>query len=181
VAALGLAILTSSASAQTPGFNSDDWVGTLPNMHVGPQDVGRSGLDQGVSAFYIEGPWRLVLGAAMEAGGGYVSIHLLPNEEFRAVFHGDQFLSFDLDLFHRAGLRCGMRTESGSGVIALQVGDRVLRSRRRVGDLRIPVRRLNAVGILDSGVNLHAYDPIAGRSRTSMRTIGGRLYLFQVN
>ena len=180
-AVLGLAILTSSASAQIPGFSSDDWVGTLPNMHAGPQDVGRSSVDQGVSAFYIEGPWRQVLGAAMEAGGGYVSIELLPNEEFRAVFHGDQFLSFDLNLFYRTGLRCGMRTESGSGVVALEMGGRLLRSQPLVGDLGIPVRRLNAMGALDSGVVLHAYDPIDGYSRTSMRTIGGRLYLFQTN
>ncbi len=178
-AVLGLAFLTPSVSAQTPGFDSEDWVGTLPNMHAGPQDVGRSSLGQGVSTFYVEGPWRQVLGAAMEAGGGYVSLHSLPNEEFRAVFHGDQFLSFDLDLFHRTGLRCGMRTESGSGVVALEVGGRLLRSQPLEGDLGIPVRRLNAAGVLDGGVVLHAYDPFAGRSRTSMRTIGGRLYLFQ--
>jgi len=181
VAALGLAILTPSASAQTPGFSSDDWVGTLPNIHVGPKGGDRSSLGQGVSTFYIEGPWRQVLGAAMQAGGSYVSIHLLPNNEFRAVFHGDQFLSFDLELFQRTGLRCGMRTESGAGVVALEVGGRLLRSQQLVGDLGLPVRRLNAAGLLNGGVVLHAYDPIAGRSRTSMRTIAGRLYLFQTS
>lgn len=180
-AVLGLAILAPSASAQTPGFDSDEWVGTLPNMHVGPQDIGRSGVDQGVSTFYIEGPWRKVLGAAMRAGGNYVSIHVLPNEEFRAVFHGDQFLSFDLGLFQGSGLRCGMRTESGAGVVALSVGGRLLRSQPLVGDLGIPMARLNSSGVLDHGVVLHAYDPIAGRSRTSMRAIGGRLYLFQTS
>ena len=181
-AALGLVLLTSSVSAQTPGFDSeDDWVGTLPNMHVGPDDVGRSGIGQGVSTFYIEGPWRQVLDAAMRAGGNYVSIEVLSDDEFRAVFHGDQFLAFDLEVFEDGGIRCGMRTESGAGVVALQVGGRLLRSQPLTGDLRIPVKRLNNVGVLDGGVVLHAYDPLAGRSRTSMRTIGGRLYLFQTS
>ena len=182
LAALGLVALMSSASAQMPGFDSeDDWVGTLPNIHVGPQDVGRSGVNQGVSTFYIEGPWRQVLDAAMQAGGSYVSIEVLSNEEFRAVFHGDQFLAFDLELFEESNIRCGMRTESGAGVVALQVGGRLLRSQSLTGDLRIPVKRLYNVGVLDGGVVLHAYDPFAGRSRTSMRTIGGRLYLFQTS
>ncbi len=181
-AALGLVLSISSASAQTPGFDSEnDWVGTLPNMHVGPDDVGRSSVGQGVSTFYIEGPWRQVLDAAMRAGGSYVSIEVLPNDEFRAVFHGDQFLAFDLALFEEGGIRCGMRTESGVGVVALQVGGRVLRSQPLTGDLRLPIKRLNNVGVLDSGVVLHAFDPLAGRSRTSMRTIGGRLYLFQTS
>jgi len=182
LAAFGLIFLASSASAQMPGFDSeDDWVGTLPNMHAGPQDVGRSDIGQGVSTFYIEGPWRQVLAAAMEAGGNYVSIEALPHEEFRAVFHGDQFLAFDLGLFERSNIRCGMRTGSGAGVVALQVGGRLMRSQPLMGDLRIPIERLNNVGLLDGGVVLHAYDPIAGRSRTSMRTIGGRLYLFQTS
>ena len=164
-----------------PNFSSDEWVGTLPNMHVGPQDVGRSRVEEGVATFYIEGPWRQVLEAAIGASGGHVSLESLPNEEMRAVFHGEQFLSFDLALFHRADLRCGMRTESGAGVIALDIGGRLLRSRPRVGDLRIPVRRLDAVGVLDSGTILHAYDPFAGHSRTVMRAIGGRLYLIQTS
>jgi hypothetical protein len=180
--ALGLVFLMSSASAQMPGFGSeDDWVGTLPNIHVDPEDAGRSGIGQGVSTFYIEGPWRQILGAAMQAGGNYVSIEVLPNEEFRAVFHGDQFLAFDLELFEESNIRCGMRTESGAGLVALQVGGRLLRSQPLTGDLRIPVKRLNDVGALDGGVVLHAYDPLAGRSRTSVRTIGGRLYLFQTS
>ena len=182
LAALGLVALMSSASAQMPGFDSeDDWVGTLPNIHVGPQDVGRSGVNQGVSTFYIEGPWRQVLDAAMQAGGSYVSIEVISNEDFRAVFHGDQFLAFDLELFEEGDIRCGMRTESGSGLVALQVGGRLLRSQPLTGDLRLPIKRLNNVGVLDSGVVLHALDPLAGRSRTSMRAIGGRLYLFQTS
>ena len=182
LAALGLTLLASSASAQMPGFDSeDDWVGTLPNMHAGPQDVGRSSVGQGVSAFYIEGPWRQVLGAAMEAGGSYVSLEALPNEEFRAVFHGDQFLSFDLEFFERSNLRCGMRTESGVGMVALQVDGRLMRSQPLSGDLRIPIERLDNVGVLDHGVVLHAFDPLAGRSRVSMRSIGSRLYLFQTS
>ena len=179
---LALVALTSLASAQMPGFSSDDdWVGTLPSIHVGPEDAQRTGVDQGVSAFYIEGPWRQVLDAAMRAGGGYVSVEVISNEEFRAVFHGDHFLAFDLEHFEENDIRCGMRTETGAGVVALQVGHRLVRSQQLSSDLRIPVKRLNRLGFLDSGVILHAVDSLGGRSRTSMRTIGGRLYLFQTS
>jgi hypothetical protein len=180
-ALLGVLILLPSAQAQTPGFASDDWIGTLPNIHVGPQDVARSAAHQGPSTFYIEGPWRQVLGAAMQAGGSYVSVQGLPNGELRATFHGDQFLSFDMELFESAGVRCGMRTESGAGVVALEVNGRMLRSQPLIGDLGLPVDRLHRAGVLESGVVLHSYDPVAGRGRTAMRVLNGRLYLFQTS
>ncbi len=180
LASLGVLTLAPSADAQRPGILSDeDWVGTLPSIHVGPEEILRSGVEQGISAFYVEGPWRQVLDAAMNAGGGRVSVEVLSNEEFRAVFHGDQVLTFDLELIDATGINWGVRTETASGVVALQVGDRYVRSQRLQGDLRIPMKRLERLGFLESGVTLHSHDNLGGQSRTSMRAIAGRLYLFQ--
>ena len=67
----------------------------------------------------------------------------------------------------------------GRRLVALQVGDRYVRSQRVQGDLRIPMKRLERLGFLESGVTLHSHDNLGGQSRTSMRAIAGRLYLFQ--
>ena len=71
LASLGVLTLAPSADAQRPGILSEeDWVGTLPSIHVGPEELLRSGVEQGISAFYVEGPWRQVLDAAMNAVNG---------------------------------------------------------------------------------------------------------------
>lgn len=181
---LGLAVLLplSFGMGLGKGFSSeDDWVGTLPLVHVGPQDLDGTSIEQSAAAFYIEGPLRQVLGAAMNAGGGHCRWEMLPSGDVRMSFHGDQFLTFDFEHFSQAGLRCGMKTESGFGVISLEQGGRTMRSQQLNSELPIPVNQLEAAGCLDEGVTLRAFDPLQGRSSVNMRTIGGRLYLFQVD
>lgn len=182
--ALGLAIMLpiSFGMGNGKGFSSeDDWVGTLPLINVGPQGLDGTSIEVGAAAFYLEGPLRQVLGAAMNAGGGYCDWEMLPSGDVRMSFHGDQFLAFDLEYFSQAGLRCGMKTESGLGVVAVEQAGRSIRSQPLTSDLRIPVDQLEAAGCLDEGLTLHVFDPMQGRSRINMRTIGGRLYLFQVH
>jgi len=183
--ALGLAImlpLSLGMSGGTKGNSSeDDWVGTLPLINVGPQGLGGTSQDVGAAAFYIEGPLRQVLGAAMHAGGGYCDWEMLPSGEVRMSFHGDQFLAFDFEFFSQAGLRCGMKTESGLGVVAIEQDGRLLRSQPLNSEIRIPVNQLEEAGCLSEGITLRVFDPLQGRSSINMRTIGGRLYLFQVH
>jgi hypothetical protein len=182
--ALGLAIMLplSFGMGNGKGFSSeDDWVGTLPMINVGPQGLDGTSLEVGAAAFYIEGPLRQVIGAAMNAGGAHCDWEMLPSGDVRMSFHGDQFLAFDLEHFSQAGLRCGMKTESGLGVVAIEQAGRSMRSQPLSSDLRIPVNQLEAAGCLDEGLTLHVFDPMQGRSRINMRTIGGRLYLFQVH
>jgi hypothetical protein len=181
---LGLAVLLplSFGMGLGKGFSSeDDWIGTLPLINAGPQGLGGTSMELGAAAFYIEGPLRQVLGAAMNAGGEYCQWETLPSGEVRVSFHGDQFLAFDFEHFSQAGLRCGMKTESGLGVVALEQGGRTMRSQPFSSDLRIPVNQLEAGGCLDEGLTLRVFDPLQGRSSINMRTIAGRLYLFQVN
>jgi len=185
VTALGLAVMMPLAFGMGGGNsgyeNEDDWVGTLPIVHAGPVDLDGISLDQGVAAFYIEGPVRQVLDAAIRSGAGYSDWEPLPSGDLRVNFHGDQCMAFDLEYFSQGGLRCGMKTESGSGVVGLEYQGSLLRRQSISAELRLPMSRLEESGCLDDGIVLHILDPIGGRSRVSMRAIAGRLYLFQVN